>query len=245
MAKELKYGKGETPLYLQIFEDLKKKIENNTWPVGKILPGENELMSQYGVSRITARQAVSLLESKGLVKRERGIGTTVIARKSIQENLTCIKSFTHEMEERGIKPSTSFASISRITADSGMAEKLGCDKGDPLYLIERVRLADGLPIVVFRTLVSAALPFPQDDSLYYGSLYELMKKHHIALPSYVRETFRAMTADAKLAKQLEIKKGDAILLRERKSYDPSGKQFGYTASYYAGDRYSYSIILQQ
>ena len=72
MAKELKYGKGETPLYLQIFEDLKKKIENNTWPVGKILPGENELMSQYGVSRIKARQAVSLLESKGLSNANAG-----------------------------------------------------------------------------------------------------------------------------------------------------------------------------
>ena len=241
---QLRYEKGEAPLYMQIYSDLSSKIKKDYYKVGCILPGELDIMEQYSVSRITVRQALSMLESKGLVKRERGIGTTVIAAAPIQENLSCIKSFTHEMEERGLNPSSKSASITRVIADAEMAENLGCEPGEELFLIERIRLADKLPIVVFRTLVYASLPFPENDREYEGSLYALMEKHHIPLPAYAEETYRAVNADTKLAKQLGLKKMAAILLRERKSFDASGHQFGYTASYYAGERYSYSITLK-
>lgn len=241
---ELRFEKGEAPLYMQIYSDLSSKIKKSIYEVGSVLPGELDLMKEYGVSRITARQALSMLESRGLVKRERGIGTTVIASSSIQEKLSCVKSFTHEMEDRGLKPSSKSASITRVIADEQMAENLGCKVGEELFLIERTRLADKLPIVVFRSLTYTSLPFPENNREYEGSLYALMEKYHIPLPSYVEENYKAISADNKLAKQLGLKKNAAILLRERKSFDASGHQFGYTAAFYAGDRYSYSITLK-
>ena len=90
----------EKPLYLQVKEILEKRIHTQVYPKGGKLPSEKELCDEFGVSRITIRQALDLLESMGLTNSVHGKGTFVKANK-IDSNLQKIRSFSETLAGEG------------------------------------------------------------------------------------------------------------------------------------------------
>ena len=68
---------GSQPLYLQLFEVLRSRLEAGRWRVGQTLPPIPALMAEFGTSCVTVRRALGMLESQGVVRKRRGIGTTV------------------------------------------------------------------------------------------------------------------------------------------------------------------------
>ena len=163
--------------------------------------------------------------------------------RSWKENLVGIKSFTNEMLERGIQPGTRWAHIELVKADQHVAEIFGCQKGDFVYRLDRVRTGDDVAIVYFISYFSRDRNLPLEDEKYMGSMYALLDDLNIRKPVKTRENFRAITARKEEAEKLDIKKGDPLLIRERVSYDHEGNVLEYTISYYPGERYSYSIEL--
>lgn len=239
----LNFEKGAIPLYVQIKKIIKDKILSKEYAPGDSIPSEAQLQEQYHVSRITARQAIAQLESEGLVERARGKGTRVIFQNKIEESLKGIKSFTNEMLERGIQPGTRSAHMKLVKADQHLATIFGCSLGDEVYCLDRIRTGDDVVIVNFISYFSKERELPLDDKLYNGSMYALLDELNIKKPVKTKENFKSIVAKKELAEKLEIKKGDPILVRERISYDHSGKVLEYTISYYPGERYSYSIEL--
>lgn len=69
---------GDVPLYLQVKDQLLKRILDGDYPPGASLPAEPDLCEQFGVSRGTVRQALGVLERDGFVSREQGRGTFVL-----------------------------------------------------------------------------------------------------------------------------------------------------------------------
>ena len=234
-------SKGAVPLYVQIYQKLKEKIESKEYEYGQIIPTELELQELYGVSRITVRQAIQALEQEGMVSRARGRGTVVSRREKIEELLTRIKSFTDEMKDRGMIPGTKWAEITRVEADEKLAEIFSCQPGDPLYRITRVRTADGAAIVLFDTYVPGTFPLPMEREAYYGSLYELLAKHGVPAPMEIEEQFEAIIADKETAKALDIQPGAPVMKRVRMSFDGKSNVQEYTLSYYNAARYTYVI----
>ena len=236
--------RGAAPLYLQISQILREKIMSKEYAYNTIIPSEAELQKAYNVSRITARQAIQELERDGLVKRSRGSGTVVIYQQRIEEYLSTIKSFTNEMKERGIVPSTSYAHIELVEADRKLREIFGTEPGSKLYRVERVRNGDGNPIVLFVSYFAMECGFELDDSLYDGSIYELLQKKDI-VPVRVLECFDCMMPDTWIRSQLDITKTMPVLRRIRRSYVENGKMLEYTESYYRSDRYAYYVELKK
>ena len=70
---------GEDPLYRRVSDDLLKRIQAGEFPVDSLMPKEVDLASQLGVSRVTLRQALQILEKGGVISRVRRVGTRVIA----------------------------------------------------------------------------------------------------------------------------------------------------------------------
>lgn len=232
--------RGATPLYLQISARLREKIVEKVYEYGSTIPSEAELQKLYNVSRITARQAIQELEKEGLVERARGKGTIVTYRKTIEESLAKIRSFTDEMKERNMKPGTKSARISVVKSDWKLAQLFGIDRDMPIYCLHRVRTGDGVPIVVFQSYFSLSRNLPLDDSLYYGSLYALLAQRGIE-PVRIQEKFDCMMPDQHLQDALEIAKHQPVLRRTRTSYDGEGTVLEYTISYYRADLYSYYV----
>lgn len=237
-------SKGAPPLYLQISQILKNKIVNKEYEYGDYIPSEAELQNIYDVSRITARQAIQELEQQKMVIRSRGKGTKVIYRKKIEEYMTKIKSFTNEMKERNIQVGTQSAHISIVAADEIVAEIFDIEKGEPIYYLERVRTGDEIPIVAFRTYLSSKLELSLDDSLYEGSLYEILSEKDCA-PVIVNEKFDCLMPEERIAKELGIDRKQPVLRRTRVAQNAQGDTVEYTIGYYRSDRYSFHIELKQ
>lgn len=240
---KLNYNKGAIPLYLQIYEIVKEKIEHHVYEYGDLIPSELELEKLYKVSRITVRQAIAELEKAGYVRRARGKGTSVTYVERIDESLSAIRSFTTEMKERGLNPGTSFIEISKDAADEDVAKHLGIEVGTEVYCLYRVRTADNEPIVIFETYLSNDYDFPLEKEKYRGAMYDVFEEIGVKIPVRVRENFQAILADQQMANLLDVKVGSPIFKRSRIAFNIENKAVEYTISYYRGDRYSYSIEL--
>ena len=240
--QKLDFEKGAQPLYYQIKQILKDKIENGEYRSEETIPSESELQEIFNVSRITVRQAINELVNEGYLSRKRGKGTIVVPHR-IEEILSHIKSFTDEMIARGLKPSTSFAEISIVKAPKKVALALNISKGDEVYRVKRIRCADDEPIVVFDTYLIIRLDLPLDNSKYYGSLYELIDETNRVKVSKAIEYIEAIVASEDIADMLEIEEGAPVLKTVRTGFDSSRNPIEYTVCYYRGDKYRYFVSL--
>lgn len=240
-VKKLDYSKGAPPLYMQIYQDLKEKISGKEYDYGQNIPTELELQEQYGVSRITIRQALSALEQEGLVVRTRGKGTIVSRQPVIEEQLTSIKSFTEEMRERNMVPGTKSAHCERTEASEELADIFSCETGAPLYHVRRIRTANDRVIVLFDTYLSGKYELPLEDSRYGGSLYRLLEDCGVHPPVGIEERFEAITANRELSEALDISVGDPVMRRTRVALDSDLNVLEYTRSYYNAARYAYVV----
>src|SRR5215217_9511979 len=143
----LKLARAERKTLTEIAEhELRQAIARGTFRPGTQLPTEAELCQLLGVSRTVVREALRVLEEDGLVARRHGVGTFV-RNLPIIKNLNFNFGITEMIESAGLKPGTSNLAIKKETADKVKAEQLHVELGTPLMTIERVRTADGRPVV--------------------------------------------------------------------------------------------------
>src|SRR6188474_912535 len=127
-------------------QELRQAITRGTYRPGSQLPTEAELCEMLGVSRTVVREALRVLEDDGLVARRHGVGTFV-RDHPILKNLNFNFGITEMIESAGLKPGTSHLAIQKEPADQEKAEQLHVPVGTSLITVERVRTADGRPVV--------------------------------------------------------------------------------------------------
>lgn len=135
----------EAPLYGKVEDVLVSEIARGVLEPGDLLPSEDQLLTRFAVSRITVRRAVRSLIQRGMVEIRRGRGTYVLAPKISQE-LTRLTGFVEDMAVHGRKASARVVSQDVVAADSTVARQLRISKGIYVMRIERVRLADFIPM---------------------------------------------------------------------------------------------------
>ncbi len=118
MVRKLNKMYDASPLYAQIADDLREKIQSEVWQTGDKIPPELDLCELYNVSRITVRKAIDELVRENLLYRERAKGTFVRDWEEAEdEHFTLVRSFTNEMKELGKKAATLHAEVEVINAD--------------------------------------------------------------------------------------------------------------------------------
>src|SRR5215472_7045288 len=123
------YRNSPVPRYHQLKEILREKIRAGEWKPGDIIPSERELSENYGISRMTARQAITDLVNEGVFYREQGKGTFVTKRK-ITQQLMRLTGFTEDISARGQRPGTKVLSAHMLPADETTAERLRISPGE-------------------------------------------------------------------------------------------------------------------
>lgn len=236
-------SKGAKPLYLQLSEILEAEINSDKYKPGDLLLPEFDYVEKYKLSRITVRQAIRELVLKGYIKRIKGKGTIVLP-PIIKEPLIKIKSFTNELKERGIVPSTKSSKIV-ITKSFGETSKyLQQNDGDEVYKLTRIRCANDIPIVIFETYLKKHLSMNLDNQVYFGSLYEYLKEEKNIELQRVTQRISAAIADNKTSQLLNIKPGDPILILKRQSFDINNNIIEFTVCNYVAERYEYYIEIK-
>lgn len=140
-------------LYRQIADDLRARIESGELPPGATLPTQQELAAQYGVARMTARQAITALVNEGLVASQQGKGVTVRARRYMLYRPQAeheprisqeLDRFMSTFSRDGRSP-TQTIEVAVDSAPRLVAQRLGIEEGSPVAVRKRVRSLDGEP----------------------------------------------------------------------------------------------------
>jgi GntR family transcriptional regulator len=235
------------PLYYQLENLLREKIVSGELEPGDKLPTELELIEQYGVSRITVRQALQALADEGLIERKQGRGTVVTARKTKRRKFSGIIHLTgslDELIEMGMETPVRVLEMNKVAADAHEAELLRIKPGTTIYRLKRLRIYEGKPFgLIINYLpeeIGSALTVVELSS---GALLHTMEtKLGYRLEKAIQE-IRAELADPYIAQVLDVRVGTALLSIERTVYTDEDQPVEYVHSLYRSDLYGYSVLL--
>jgi GntR family transcriptional regulator len=232
------------PLYYRIKQDLLEAIDEGRLREGDRVPSERELTERYGVSRMTARHALAILEQEGFLRRVQGKGSFVAPPK-LEQTLVGLTSFTEEMHRRGLVPSTQVRLVEEIRAGERVAEHLGAQPDERVYMVERLRLASGDPMALERVYLPTRLVHGLPEMDLTGSLYELLADTYGLRLHNAVQSLEAVLADPEEAAVLHVPLGSPLLAMTRVSYSAAGEPIEYVRSLYRADRYRFTVTLSR
>jgi GntR family transcriptional regulator len=226
------------PQYRQIEQVLRQRIA--TLRPGERLPSDTDLCLEFGVSRMTARNAMHRLAEDGLIRREPGRGSFV-ANPPAHRRTNRLMTFTQEMRRAGRVPSSRV--LIRVIRPSSPTEatSLAIPVRQPVVHLRRLRLADDQPIALeSAVLIAACADAVMTADLSTGSLHETLGRAGVVL-SRGTGTIAAAAATAEEARLLGIRTGDPLLVERRVIFDTLGRAIEVTVSAYPANRYALQV----
>ncbi len=230
----------ESPRYERIAEYVRGLVADSK--PGDRMPSDAELCDRFGVSRMTARQAVQVLVAENLVVRRRGAGTFVSSRR-VPRQLGSPLSFTESMKNRGMKASSRLLARREIQPSDAEREALGLTVGESAYMLERLRLADDVPMAIERAVMPVSLVDSLKLDVEQSSLH-LSFEDAGRLPTRALAEVSARRATKRERELLELVSASAVLLCEdRIIWDQEDIPLEHTVTCYVADRYSFEAML--
>ncbi|MCS7464236.1 GntR family transcriptional regulator [Paenibacillus doosanensis] len=241
MGSQLMDQRTDMPLYVQLIEIFRTMLESGGMQAGERFPTELELAKQYGVARITVRNAIAELVQEGLLVRRQGKGTFVAERK-IDRELVNVASFTDRMNSRGMRVGSRLVSARAIKAAGKLAELSGMAEGASMIEIVRLRLSDDVPVAIETTCLSGErCPGLEKEDLAKQSLYHLLDSKYGIRPAYSSKTLELARAMTKEAKLLSVKTGAPLFLMTAVVYSEDHQVMEYVKTLFRGDRFRFQV----
>ncbi len=239
------YRNSPLPRYYQLKEIMRERVQSDEWKPGDLIPSERELSEKYGISRMTARQAITELVNEGLFYREQGKGTFVSQRK-ITQQLIRLTGFTEDIKARGQKPGTKVISAQMFPADETTAEKLSIDPGTLIFRLQRLRLADDEPLAIELSQISfKGCERLLEEDLEQNSLYRLLEtKYGIPLMEADQELEAGLAGNEEV-QLLKISLGRPVLFTRRITYTERNQPIEYAKAVYCGNKYIFHTHLKR
>lgn len=228
-------------LYLQVIDHLKRDIEGGLYKEKEKLPSEFDLAKQLGVSRATLREALRILEEENVIIRLHGVGTFVNSKPLFTSGIEQLKSVTSMIEEAGMKPGTIFlSSLTQIPTEEDI-RCFSCSLEDGIVTIERVRTANGEPVVycldkVPEKILSAA-SFHKEESL-----LTILEKEAGRRITYAVADIKPIGFHEKISPILECQPETALLVLKQMHFDEMDEPILYSVNYFKADKFSFRVL---
>ena len=200
--------------YIRVRDYLRSLVTHELAP-GEAIPSERILCDQFGVSRMTVRQAVDALVVEGLLDREQGRGTFVAPTKVDLE--VRLASFGEEMQRRGMEPASTVLSAEVVAATPDIADALDILPGERVFSLHRVRLADGEPMAIEQSWLPCQLVPGLFDGEVPDSIYGELRRRGLE-PDWGEDIVSAADVDAGEAELLRVPAGRAVLRVTRRTF---------------------------
>jgi GntR family transcriptional regulator len=235
----------ELPLYAQVEGVLASSIQDGTMASGSQLPTEDSLIERFAVSRTTIRTAIQHLASRGLVEVRRGKGTFVRSPK-LTANLTELSGFVEDMEALGHRATARVIATQALAASADVAGHLALPTGAPVVRIERVRLANGVPLSFDETYLPRAIGEQIiTNDLETQPIFSLLEQKYDIPLHEADYRLEAVAATERVAAVLAIAAGSPIFLIERTSYREGRQPIDYEKLHYRGDLVRFATTLKR
>jgi GntR family transcriptional regulator len=224
-------------------QELRQAITSGTYRPGSQLPTEAELCAMLGVSRTVVREALRVLEDDGLVARRHGIGTFV-RNHPILKNLNFNFGITEMIESAGLKSGTSHLAIQKEAADQEKGEQLRVPLGTPLITVERVRTANGRPVVysldtLTESLIQRAGFDPQ--LLLTESIYNILQTSLGQVIEYGIARLLPVAAPHHVAEKLQLPANALTLYIVQTDYSSGDEPIVYSCEYHLPDAFDFMV----
>jgi DNA-binding GntR family transcriptional regulator len=233
--------------YEQVADALLESIRTGKLPVGATVPGELELVTQFGVSRHTVREALRRLESLGLIGRHQGIGTVVKAREPQQSYVQSVRS-PEELLRYPPESQLTVLQVEPVRATRKLARLIGCSVGSQWVKVSAVRRMRETRLPICHVDLYVLPEFAGVAELMGRKLqpvYEMIEQQFGHRVNDVRVEIRAGLVPEALAEVLEVAARSPSLQVVRRYFGEDRKVFEVSVSEHPADRYTYSIQLRR
>lgn len=224
--------------YQEIFNDLQEKIMNGGYQPGSLLPTENDLQDQYGVSRDSVRKALRLLTEKGLIQKVQGRGSQVLKQELLNFPVSGLTSYKELVDSLHLDSKTQVVSLDSGIIDQQESERTGFDVGTQVWKILRTRTIDGvISVLDLDYLSKTCVPYITKE-IAEDSIYNYLEnKLGLAISFAQKEiTIQASTERERL---LMKNQDEYLVLIRSRVYLSDTKQFQYTESRHKIDKFQF------
>ncbi len=229
------------PLYYQIAERIKEQVALGELAAGDQLPPERELCDQFGVSRMTVRQAVTYLAKQGLLDVRPGVGT-FIAQPKLTYDALHLLGFSEEMARSGAVAESLVLEQSLVVPAARVASKLRLDPNETVVQIVRLRRVNQEPMLLETSMIRAAIvPDLEQVDLAQNSLYELLERRYGLRLQRSHQTVEVVIANEYEQQLFGLRSGAAMILLEGVTYDADEQPIEYFKAIYRGDRCKFEL----
>jgi len=227
---------GRQPAYVQIASALQQEIREGALEAHKPIPSERTLCEKYGVSRMTARQAVGILQQEGAVYKD-GRRGTFVAEERIPIR---IGSFSREIALTGHRPSAEVVWVKDMSVPPPVAAALDLEPREPVRAIQRLRRSNGDTVALETSYYpQRVLPgFPGEDLT--GSLWEVLERDFGVRVERTEARVEVVVLGPQSSAHLEVRPAGSGMKLTRKSYDQRGRCVEYAEDLYRADK----VVLQ-
>ncbi len=223
------------PRYHQIAQSLRERIAEGS--PGQRLDNQRSLAREFGVTLMTLRQALELLERDGLITRRHGLGTFV-SSPTVDYDILHLRTFAGDLRAKGEHVATRFLRSHFAVADGRVARELGLGKGIRIFVLERLRLVDEHPMSFQVSYLPATIgeEVAKADLAVTPLRQALSFKLGIEITA-ARETVSAVQLEARAARELGCRPGIPAFRSDRVSVGPDGAPVVYDRVFIPGDRF--------
>lgn len=227
------------PLYLQLRAILISQISRGELKPHEKLPSERQLCQMYGMSRMTVRHAINCLGREGLVRAEPGRGVFVCEPSMNLAVRVSLAGFTEDMVHSGAVPRSQVLESRLMVADERLSRAMCCDIGEVVAKVERLRLADDVPLALQTAYLTHRLcPGILEHDLARDSITRLLAREYGVRPERAEQTVRAILAGPRERELLGLPEPSAVLGGERTTFLADGQVIEYSSGVYCGDWYT-------
>ncbi|GGA62578.1 GntR family transcriptional regulator [Ornithinibacillus halotolerans] len=228
-------------LYLQVIDKLKEDIEAGNYKENEKLPSEFELAKNLGVSRATLREALRLLEEDNIVTRKHGVGTFVNPKPIVSSGIEELNSVTYMIEQAGKTPGSQYCSTEIIEPTEEERQKFHPNNITRLVKIERIRTADGKPVVFCIDKIPEGL-IPNEAANKEESLFKTLEEHAGKKVSYAITYIEPVSFQERIFNLLNCDFEQSLLLLKQIHYTENDEPVLYSLNYFRPDVFSFHVL---
>lgn len=232
---------GSPPRYVQLASTLFEEIRANRYPVGTLLPTEQTLCEQFGVSRFTIREAIKLLVRQGMVTRQAGVGTRVQAIEPASQYVQTMSGIS-DLSQYAVETSLHLIAKDIEVLDNQTALDLAATPGETWLCIKGLRFAPKQRLPMAYTEVYIAPRFRSlslPDSVLSRPLYTYIEEQYGTKISSVTQDIRAVALGRVVAEALDAPVRSPGLWLRRGYFDERGELVEQATNIHTSDRFTY------
>ena len=232
------------PRSVSVRDQITERIDRGLLAAGTRLPSEPALATELGVSRATLREALRTLEGEGLVRRMWGSGTYVAQGSRVANSLEMNFGVTEAIRAAGMRAGTEQGRHWFEPASASEAAQLNLQPGQDVLVVERVRTADGKPVVLSRDILPAHFVAEHAgvaDQMLQRSMYEVLERDLGLVIHHGVASFRPVRADVTVARRLAIPRGELLLAIWQVDYSEDDVAIVSSHEYHLADAFDFTV----